>query len=69
MLKGIVQSIEGDQITVALSDGQTLRVPVSSIEGAPVSGGEIFLLPFVTGGEAASRSQFARDLLNHLLKG
>jgi hypothetical protein len=69
MLKGIVQSVEGDQITIALSDGQTIRVPVSSVEGTPVSQGEIFLLPFLTGGEVSARSQFARDLLNHLLKG
>lgn len=69
MLKGTIHSINGDQVTVGFSDGQTIRVPVSAVEGAVVPGGEVFLILTNPGGEQAARSQFARDLLNQLLKG
>lgn len=69
MIKGTIQSIQGDQVTVEILDGQTIRVPVSSIEGSIVQGGEVFLILSMPGGEQAARSQFSRDLLNQLLKG
>ena len=69
MIKGAVKEIQGDQVTVEILDGQTMKVPMSSVEGTIVVGGEIFLLLTAPGGEQAARTQFARDLLNQLLTG
>ncbi|MBP9869330.1 hypothetical protein KBC59_02120 [Patescibacteria group bacterium] len=69
MIKGTIQSIQGDQLTVEILDGQVLNVPASSVEGTVVVGGEIFLFLAAPGGEQAARAQFARDLLNQLLTG
>lgn len=66
-IRATIQTIEGDTLTLSLEDGQTLRLPVSAVEGAPKTGMDVFLIASVPGSEDAARQAVSKHLLNELL--
>lgn len=66
-LKAVVRSVDGGTVTLALEDGQTLRIPESSLEGRPEAGAEVRLIAVVPAHEERGRHALARNILNELL--
>lgn len=66
-LQATVQSLAGEQVTLEVSDGQKLVVPISACEGMPVVGSSVRLVVAVLGSEDAGRQALARELLNDIL--
>lgn len=62
-----VQKIEGERVTLLLSDGQTLKVSLVDLEGIPKLGSNIRLILVVPGSEDAGRQHLAREVLNEIL--
>ncbi|MBP7134058.1 hypothetical protein KBA73_02475 [Patescibacteria group bacterium] len=62
-----IEHMEGGQLTLKTDDGQTLRIPESFIQGTPVIGAELRLLPLLAGSEATQNPALAQALLNELL--
>jgi hypothetical protein len=67
-LRATIRVIEGDRITVALEDGQTITILASQCEGKPVVGGEVRLIVTVPAAEDSGRQGLAKDLLNEILQ-
>ncbi len=63
-----VLSINNDRATITFNDGQSLTLPVSSIEGAIKVNSEIVFMAAALESEDAGRERLSRDLLNELLK-
>lgn len=68
MIKAKIVSITNEKAVVSLEDGQTLTLPVPSIEGTPKQGSDIVVVAACLGSEDAGRTKLAQDLLNELLK-
>lgn len=66
-LRATIRVIEGDRLTVALEDGQTLTVPASACEGKPTVGAEVRMIVTAPAAEDAGRQALAKELLNEIL--
>jgi hypothetical protein len=66
-IKATVQSIEGDNVHVLLSDGQMIRLSSKYFEGTPKVGAEALLIIAIPGSEDAGRQTMAHHILNQLL--
>lgn len=68
ILKATIETIEATIATIRTADGQTLKIPVNSIQGTPKIGGEIRIL-FSTGlADQPETQDLARALLNELVQ-
>ncbi len=68
MLKGTINSITAEGVTLGCTDGQTLTLPTAVFEGTPKVGLEVLLTAVVLGAEDSGQTQLAQALLNELLK-
>lgn len=68
MLKGKVIQAHTDSVTIRFEDGQSLRLPISDVEGSPKEGMDISIVAAALGSEDAGRQKLAQHLLNQLLK-
>ncbi len=66
-IKGTVQDVQNDVCVVVLEDGQTVRLPMSAIEGSAKVGSDVFVMAVVPGGEDAGRQAVAQHLLNEII--
>lgn len=66
-LRATIRVIEGDRVTVAFEDGQTVVVPASACEGKPAVGADVRLLVVIPSAEDSGRQALAKELLNEIL--
>jgi hypothetical protein len=66
-LTATVRQIDGNVALLELEDGQSLRLPLTVLEGTPKPGSVVRLLAVTHGGEDAGRQAIAKHLLNELL--
>jgi hypothetical protein len=66
-LRAKIVSMEGDRVTVAFDDGQTMTIPASACEGKPSMDAEVRLLVTVPSAEDSGRQALAKELLNEIL--
>jgi hypothetical protein len=66
-LHATIQEIQGDTAIIALEDGQTVRIPSSSVEGSISAGTRVLLMVVAPGGEDAGRQAMSRHVLNEIL--
>lgn len=69
MVKAKVVKIEGDKVVLGLADGQSLVLPVESVEGECKLGQDVAIVAASLGSEDAGRQRMAQHILNELLKG
>ncbi len=55
-------------VTGKTADGQTLRLPLTAVDGTPKIGQELKLIAVLPGSEDAGKTELARSLLNALLE-
>lgn len=68
MFKAKVVSLATDRAVLSCEDGQSLTIPLASVEGSLKVGQEAAILVAALGSEDAGRHKLAQALLNELLK-
>ena len=67
-IRTTVIDIQADFVSLALEDGQRLRVPLTVCEGSVQVGTEVRLQVISLSSEDAGRTRLARELVNEILR-